>query len=1186
VLLLLAAADWIMGYALELASVDLPAKFFWDKLQFIGICIIPTAWLVYTLQYTGREKWLKRRTIALLSIVPLITLLLVFTNEAHGLIWRHVWLDTDGPFSVLDKTYGVGFWGFVMYSYLLLLLVIFLYIQMFIRSRHLYRWQASALLFVVFTPWLVNAVLDLSGLNPFPYLELTPFALGLTVPVVAWSLYRLQLRDIVPVARDTVIESMGDGVMVLDAQNRIVNLNLAAQHLIGCTVSEVTGQPVERVWSDWPGGMERSHDEAEVGKEVVLGQGDEQRIYNVRASSLFDWRSQLVSQVVVLHDITERKRAQEELRESEEKYKTLVEDAPIGIYYSDFNGTFLYGNKKAEEIVGYKREELIGKSYLRLNLIDLKGINKAIKLLAQNMLGRATGPDEFILNRKDGSKRIVEIYTKVIPIGGKQVVVGMVEDITERKRAEEEIRRRNEELANMLETARAVSSTLDLEEVLALIAEQMVKAAGVDGCTLSRWDKEADAVVTWIEHRVQDLEWPDEPGTTYPLKDFPATRAVIETRQPLTVRVSDPDADPAEVAYMQEVGSASLLMLPLAVGDRVIGLAELDQSEYERDFTAAEIRLCQGLADQAAVAIENARLYRESGRRLEELTALLRVGITITSSLDTQEILDTVTREAVRLLKATSAYVCRWDEEQQATTVMAEYCSLGASPRERISDLGVTYAGETLLAELLQQRQPNTLRLSDPHLTPDWREHLEEYDGKSVLFLPLVAWGRTLVYIEVWESRYDRTFAENEVLLGQNLVSQAAVALENARLHAETRRRLKEQAALREAGAVMSSALDLETVLTSIAEQMGRAIDATSAYICSFEPETITSTVLAEYIGPQACPQERVSDLGVTYVESDSEIEIQFLETMQAGKSDISYIDAPDLSESEQAHMQQHGAQTILYIPLQIKGQLLGFAELWESRRRREFTSEEIALCQGIAQQAAIALENARLYEQAQQEITERKRAEEQIKTSLKEKEVLLKEIHHRVKNNLQAIASLLYLQSKKIQSQEALEVFQDSQNRVRSMALVHERLYQSQDLARVDFAEYVRSLANYLFRSYGVHWNVITLRMNVDNASMGIDTAVPCGLILNELVSNCLKHAFPGGREGEIHIELRSDHEGQFTLMVRDDGVGVPKDLDFQNTKSLGLQLVNTLVDQLEGTIELDTSGGTAFEITFTEMG
>ena len=155
-------------------------------------------------------------------------------------------------------------------------------------------------------------------------------------------------------------------------------------------------------------------------------------------------------------------------------------------------------------------------------------------------------------------------------------------------------------------------------------------------------------------------------------------------------------------------------------------------------------------------------------------------------------------------------------------------------------------------------------------------------------------------------------------------------------------------------------------------------------------------------------------------------------------------------------------------------------------------------------------------------------------------------------------------------------------------MALVHEQLYQSKGLARVDFAEYIQNLATYLLHSYGVDPDAITLKINADDVSLGIDTAVPCGLIINELVSNSLKHAFPAGkargdRESEIRINLRA-HDNKLTLVVSDNGVGLPRDLDFRNTESLGLHLVNTLTRQLEGTIELDRSGGTAFEITFAE--
>jgi two-component sensor histidine kinase len=227
-----------------------------------------------------------------------------------------------------------------------------------------------------------------------------------------------------------------------------------------------------------------------------------------------------------------------------------------------------------------------------------------------------------------------------------------------------------------------------------------------------------------------------------------------------------------------------------------------------------------------------------------------------------------------------------------------------------------------------------------------------------------------------------------------------------------------------------------------------------------------------------------------------------------------------------------------------------------------------------------------------QTEIAERKRAEQQIQISLQEKEVLLKEIHHRVKNNLQVVSSLLNLQSNQAQDPTCLEVLRDSQNRVRSMALIHEKIYQSQDLARVDLAEYLHSLTAYLFHSYQASARAITLQVDVSpHVCLGIDQAIPCGLIVNELVSNALKHAFPAGRPGQVRVELGREEAGRLRLTVGDDGVGFPAGLDFRNTESLGLQLVMTLAGQLDGSIELASpgsppGGGTAFCITFTEAG
>ncbi|MBD1920225.1 PAS domain S-box protein [Microcoleus sp. FACHB-831] len=217
-------------------------------------------------------------------------------------------------------------------------------------------------------------------------------------------------------------------------------------------------------------------------------------------------------------------------------------------------------------------------------------------------------------------------------------------------------------------------------------------------------------------------------------------------------------------------------------------------------------------------------------------------------------------------------------------------------------------------------------------------------------------------------------------------------------------------------------------------------------------------------------------------------------------------------------------------------------------------------------------------------DISDRKRTEEQIKASLKEKEVLLKEIHHRVKNNLQIISSLLNLQSESIKDSRILDIFKEGQNRIDSMALIHEKLYQSENLDRVEFCEYIQELASNLYYSYEAGSKDIVLTINVDNVQLGIDTAIPCGLIINELVSNSLKYAFPSGRSGEIIIDLHWEDDTELILSVSDNGIGFPQNVDFKNTESLGLQLVIALTNQLDGNIELNRDIGTEFKLKFPE--
>jgi len=216
------------------------------------------------------------------------------------------------------------------------------------------------------------------------------------------------------------------------------------------------------------------------------------------------------------------------------------------------------------------------------------------------------------------------------------------------------------------------------------------------------------------------------------------------------------------------------------------------------------------------------------------------------------------------------------------------------------------------------------------------------------------------------------------------------------------------------------------------------------------------------------------------------------------------------------------------------------------------------------------------------EEIFEKQRLHHELKAALKEKETLLQEIHHRVKNNMQIILSLIRLQSRNIKDPEAKDAFKDCQNRIMSIALIHDRFYHSKDLSRIDFAEYIPPLIIHLFHSLGVSESSVKLDINVKDVLLDIYNAIPCGLIINELVSNSLKHAFPKGAKGKIQVDMHPQEKGEYTLTIRDNGKGMPKEIDWENPESLGMQMVHDLIKQINGSVEYYRKGGTTFKITF----
>lgn len=425
---------------------------------------------------------------------------------------------------------------------------------------------------------------------------------------------------------------------------------------------------------------------------------------------------------------------------------------------------------------------------------------------------------------------------------------------------------------------------------------------------------------------------------------------------------------------------------------------------------------------------------------------------------------------------------------------------------------------------------------------------------------------------------------------------------------AETQRRLREQTVLREAITLISSTLDLSAVLRNIAEQMGRAVDATSAYICSWESDGETSTVLAEYIGPHACEPEKKSDLDASYVAEDS----RFVEALSSGQPWLDHVDDPDLPEAERDHLLEYGAQTVLYIPLHVRDQIIAYAELWESRRRRGFTPEEMALCQAIAQSAAIAIENARLYEQLQQELAEREQAQAalsqhaaELQARNEELDAFAHTVAHDLKNPLNLMvgfAEVLHNEFSTLPEEELQHYLQIIAHSGQKMGKIIDELLllagvrqmAEIELEPLDMASIVAEAQARLFHMIEEHQTEIILPASWPIA-MGYAPWIE--EVWVNYLSNGIKY---GGQPPHLRLGGKTMPDGTVCFWVEDNGPGLTPAEQSQlftpftqlgkiraSGHGLGLSIVQHIVKKLDGHVGVvsQVGGGSIFSFTLPGM-
>jgi PAS domain S-box-containing protein len=475
-LLMLAVAEWTWFRGLEGMADLFTDKVFWAKFEYFGIVSVAPLWLLFALGY-ARQTVLPTRSHALLWAVPGITLALVFTSDHHRLIWTSIVRSPREP-SLLLYSHGAWFWVLLAYSYVLLGVGTVTLMLAIARFPSAFRNQAAALLLAVSLPWCGNLVY-VTGLSPVPGLDLTPLAMTLSGVIAAWAIFHRHLLDLVPVAREVLVENLADGVVVLDARDRIVDCNPAAGRLLHLSVSSGVGAAVADVLTAWPE-IIAALDRPTATIRETQAPGAAAQHLEFRVSLLYDLRQRVTGRLISLRDVTDRRRAEDALRQSEAHFRALFEQAPEAYYLTDIQGRFLEVNGAAETLTGCRRADLMGKSILAIDLLAVEDRPRAETLHARSTAGEPTGPDELTLLKPDGMRIHVEISTSPFRLGDQVLVLGIARDVTARRQAERALRESEERYRNLVENIEELICTHDLSGRVLTVNRSLIQNMGYE----------------------------------------------------------------------------------------------------------------------------------------------------------------------------------------------------------------------------------------------------------------------------------------------------------------------------------------------------------------------------------------------------------------------------------------------------------------------------------------------------------------------------------------------------------------------------------------------------------------------------------------------------------------------------------------------------------------------------------
>jgi PAS domain S-box-containing protein len=629
--------------------------------------------------------------------------------------------------------------------------------------------------------------------------------------------------------------------------------------------------------------------------------------------------------------------------------------------------------------------------------------------------------------------------------------------------------------------------------------------------------------------------------------------------------------DPINQALAEKYPGA-WLMVPLVVSGILWGSLSLLKERQVRSWSDDQVELTQTVADQLAIAIQQANLYHQVNQELAERQRAEAALQVLNQELEqrvqqrTEELersqfnLEQQERKFRTLVENSPDQILRLDRSFRYLYVNPKV--INNSGMSQTDIVGKTSREVGFSEELAAQWETTMQTACDTG-----QEQITTYD----ITLP-TGW-------QYHESRIAPELSPTGAVESVLVVIRNITALKQA--ETALRQQVEREQLIAAVTQRIRSSLQLPEILNHTVVELQQALHTDRVVVYRILTDG-TRSAIAEATAPQIAPvYDPHHAISVSVPEDDSYYLQGKIYVLNDRNQDLVTLGLAEF-------LQTLDVQAEVVVPIILTDNRQSSTSLWgllivhQCHTPRPWQSWEIELLQQVATQLAIAIQQADLYAQVQAELADRQRAEAELRISLHEQEVLLREVHHRVKNNLQLVSSLLSLQAQSIADPHILAEFQESQRRITAMAKIHEQLYQADHLGKINMSNFIHNLANGLLHSNLAGTSTITLNVEAIDVELGIDIAIPCGLVINELVSNSTKHAFPSGRSGEITIRFLTPSPGNYQLIVQDNGIGIPPTINIDNTNSLGLQIVKDLTEQLGGTLTCGPQGGATFTVTF----